>query len=159
MAVENSANLWHVGYDALEADKIIGSDEICDWPYDSWPRTQLNGSWKDAFWPKTSHGNAGVWKAWKAMKPAFHPSHTPWKSLRGFPHYHGYGDDYHVSEDRQSPPKTLNQSHFHRKGLVNHVPGLKRKGCPGTLSVRLARSCRYKQYDPQYGFLGVRDEP
>jgi hypothetical protein len=67
------------------------------------------------------------------MKPAFHPSHTPWKSLRGFPHYHGYGDDYHVSEDRQSQPKTRNQSHSHRKGLVNHVPGLKRKGCPGTL--------------------------
>jgi hypothetical protein len=42
---------------------------------------------------KTSHGNAGVWKAWKAMKPAFHPSHTPWKSLRGFPHYHGYDGD------------------------------------------------------------------
>src|SRR5271168_2713732 len=81
----------------------------------------------------SSHGNAGVWKAWKAMKPAFHPSHTPWKSLRGFPHYHGYGYDYHVSEDRQSPPKTRNQSHSHRKGLVNHVPGLKRKGCPGTL--------------------------
>jgi hypothetical protein len=36
-----------------------------------------------------------VWKAWKAIKPAFHPSHTPWKSLRGFPHSHGYGDDYH----------------------------------------------------------------
>jgi hypothetical protein len=68
------------------------------------------------------------------MKPAFHPSHTPWKSLRGFPHYHGYGDDYHVSEDRQSQPKTRNQSHSHRKGLVNHVPGLKRKGCPGTLT-------------------------
>ena len=82
---------------------------------------------------KTSHGNAEVWKAWKAIKPAFHSSHTPWKSLRGFPHYHGYGDDYHVSEDRQSPPKTRNQSHSHRKGLVNHVPGLKRKGCPGTL--------------------------
>jgi hypothetical protein len=87
--------------------------------------------------PKTSHGNDGVWKAWKAMMPAFHPSHTPWKSLRGFPHYHGYGDDYHVSEDRQSPPKTRNQSHSHRKGLVNHVPGLKRKGCPGTLRPRL----------------------
>ena len=26
--------------------------------------------------------NDGVWKAWKAKKPAFHPSHTPWKSLR-----------------------------------------------------------------------------
>jgi hypothetical protein len=68
------------------------------------------------------------------MKPAFHPSHTPWKSLRGFPHYHGYDYDYHVSEDRQSPPETRNQSHSHRKGLVNHVPGLKRKGCPGTLT-------------------------
>jgi hypothetical protein len=26
-----------------------------------------------------------------------------------------------------------NQSHSHLKELVNHVPGLKRKGCPGTL--------------------------
>jgi hypothetical protein len=85
-------------------------------------------------WLKASHGNAGVWKAWKAIKPAFHPSHTPWKSLRGFPHYHGYDDGYHESEDRQSPPKTRNQSHSYRKGLVNHVPGLKRKGCPGTLT-------------------------
>jgi hypothetical protein len=58
---------------------------------------------------------------------------TGGKSLRGFPHYHGYGDDCHISEDRQSPPKTRNQSHSHRKGLVNRVPGLKRKGCPGTL--------------------------
>jgi hypothetical protein len=71
------------------------------------------------------------------MMPAFHPSHTPWKSLRGFPHYHGYGDDYHVVEDRQSPPKTRNQSHSHRKGLVNHVPGPKRNACPGTLRILL----------------------
>jgi hypothetical protein len=88
---------------------------------------------------QTSHGNAGVWKEWKAKKPAFHSSHTPWKSLRGFPHYHGYGDDYHGFEDRQSPPKTRNQSHSHRKGLVNHVSGLKRKGCPGTLIVEPLR--------------------
>ena len=67
------------------------------------------------------------------MKAAFHPSPTPWKSLRGFPHSHGYAYDYHVSEDRQSPPQTRNQSHSRRKGLVNHVLGLKRKGCPGTL--------------------------
>jgi hypothetical protein len=65
----------------------------------------------------------------KAGFPLFpHPLEIP----AGFPHYHGYGGDYHVSEDRQSPPKTCNQSHSHRKGLVNHVPGLKRKGCPGT---------------------------
>jgi hypothetical protein len=37
--------------------------------------------------PNAGHGNAGhgndrVWKAWKAIKPAFHPSHTLWKSLQ-----------------------------------------------------------------------------
>jgi hypothetical protein len=71
-------------------------------------------------------GKGGKPASWLSTLP------TPWKSLRGFPHSHGY--DYHLFEDRQSPPKTLNQSHFHRKGLVNHVPGLKRKGCPGTLT-------------------------
>jgi hypothetical protein len=35
---------------------------------------------------KAGHGNDRVWKGWKAKKPAFHPSHTPWKSLR----------DYHI---------------------------------------------------------------
>ena len=68
------------------------------------------------------------------MKPAFQPSHTPWKSLQGLPHSHGYGDGCYIFQDRQTPPKTRNQSHSHRKGLVNHVPGLKRKGCTGTLS-------------------------
>jgi hypothetical protein len=61
---------------------------------------------------------------------------NPW----GFPHYHGYGDDYHLSEDRQSPPKTRNQSHSHRKELVNHLPGLKRKGSPGTFMLSLKLS-------------------
>jgi hypothetical protein len=70
----------------------------------------------------------------ESHEAAFHPSHTPWKSPRGFPHYHGY-DDYHVSEDRQSPPRTRNQSHSHRKGLVNHVPDLKRNACPATLTI------------------------
>ena len=74
------------------------------------------------------------------MKPAFHPSHTPWKSLRGFPHSHGYGDGCYIFQDRQTPPKTRNQSHSHRKGLVNHVPGLKRKGCTGTLTVDLNKN-------------------
>jgi hypothetical protein len=37
--------------------------------------------------------------------------------------------------DRQTPPKTRNQSRSRRKGVVNHVSGLKRKGCPGTLSL------------------------
>ena len=35
---------------------------------------------------KAGHGNGRVWEGWKAMKPAFHPSHTLWKSLR----------DYHI---------------------------------------------------------------
>ena len=35
---------------------------------------------------RAGHGNDRVWKAWKAIKPASHPSHTLWKSLR----------DYHI---------------------------------------------------------------
>ena len=31
---------------------------------------------------KAGRENDRAWKAWKAKKPAFHPSHTPWKSLR-----------------------------------------------------------------------------
>jgi hypothetical protein len=27
-------------------------------------------------------GNDEEWKAWKAQMPAFHPSHSSWKSLR-----------------------------------------------------------------------------
>lgn len=77
-------------------------------------------------------------KPWKCRgmeshKAGFPPFPHPLEIPAGFPHYHGYGYDYHGSEDRQSPPETRNQSHSHRKGLVNHVPGLKRKGCPGTL--------------------------
>jgi hypothetical protein len=63
-------------------------------PIPHYPRTALATS-KSTAPQERSHGNAGVWKA---IKPAFHPSHTPWKSLRGFPHYHGYGDDYYVSD-------------------------------------------------------------
>jgi hypothetical protein len=45
--------------------------------------------------------------------------------------------------DRQTPPNTRNQSYLRRKGVVNHVPGLKRKGCPGTLKpLRLRRGRR-----------------
>ncbi|WP_211256412.1 hypothetical protein, partial [Edaphobacter aggregans] len=65
----------------------------------------------------------------------FPPFPHPLEMPAGIPnHYHGYGD-YHLSEYRQSPPQTRNQSHFRRKGLVNHVSGLKRKGCPGTLTL------------------------
>jgi hypothetical protein len=87
---------------------------------------------------KAGHGNDGVWKAWKAMKPAFHASHTPWESFQDFAHSHGFGDDHCDDEDCKSPPETRNQSHSHVNGLVNQVSGLKRKECPalsGTLSM------------------------
>jgi hypothetical protein len=41
---------------------------------------------------KTSHGNDGVWKAWKALKPASHSSHTL-EIPSGVPHSHGFGGD------------------------------------------------------------------
>ena len=54
--------------------------------------------------------------------------------------------------DRQTPPNTRNQSYLRRKGVVNHVPGLKRKGCPGTLKPlrvrrgRRAAACMERYY-------------
>jgi hypothetical protein len=43
---------------------------------------------------KQPNGNDRVRKAWKATKPASHPSHTLWKSLSGLPHSHGLDDEY-----------------------------------------------------------------
>src|ERR1700761_2953974 len=80
----------------------------------------------------TGHGKHGKPKSRLSTLPT-----PPWKSLQDFAHSHGFDDGYYEVEDRQSPPKTRNQSHSHRKGLVNPVPGLKRKGCPGTLRMLL----------------------
>jgi hypothetical protein len=40
---------------------------------------ELHGAWSELGVQKAGHGNERVWKA---MKPASHPSHTLWKSLR-----------------------------------------------------------------------------
>lgn len=69
----------------------------------------------------------------ESHKAGFPPLAPSLEILRGSPHYHGYDYDYHVSEGPQRPPNASKQSHSHPKGLVNHVPGLKRKGCLGTL--------------------------
>jgi hypothetical protein len=82
---------------------------------------------------KTGHGNDRVWKAWKAMMPAFHPSHTLWKSLW----------DFHISTASTTgymSSYALKPNHRHRKGLVTDVSGPQRNACPGTLSP-LARYC------------------
>jgi hypothetical protein len=79
---------------------------------------------------KAGPGNDRVWKAWKAKKPAFHPSHTPWKSLR----------DYHIptastagifegQEHERPNPRPLDL-----KEVVIEVLGPKCNGCSGTLT-------------------------
>ena len=72
----------------------------------------------------------------ESHEAGFPPFPHPLEIPAGFPHSHGYGDGCYIFQDRKTPPGTRNQSHFRRKGVVNHVPGLKRKGCPGTLSVQ-----------------------
>jgi hypothetical protein len=64
---------------------------------------------------KAGHGNDRVWKAWKAMKPAPHPS----QGLDGWIYVF-------------SCP--LNSNHSPRKGLVTDVSGRQRNACPGTLT-------------------------
>jgi len=44
-------------------------------------------------------GNERVWKAWKAIKPASHPSHTLWKSLRDY-HIPTVSTTEHVSRSK-----------------------------------------------------------
>src|SRR5713101_7313478 len=78
---------------------------------------------------KAGHGNDRVWKAWKAMKPASHPSHTLWKSLW----------DSHIptasTTGYMSYRALLKSNRRHRKGLVTDVSGPQRNACPGTLKV------------------------
>jgi hypothetical protein len=65
---------------------------------------------------RTAH-NAGVWKGWKAIKPPFHPFHTPWKSLRGLPHYHGFGDGYHDQKTGKARRKPAIRATLTARGL------------------------------------------
>jgi hypothetical protein len=76
----------------------------------------------------------GVWKAWKAMKSAFHPSHTPWKSLRDFAHSHGFDDDCYIFKTGKPRRKPASRATFTARGVVNHVPSPECKQCPGTLT-------------------------
>src|SRR6202042_235560 len=77
---------------------------------------------------EAGHGNDRVWKAWKAMKPASHPSRTLWKSLR----------DSHIptasTTGFMSSHAPFNSKSRHRKGLVTDVSGPQRNACPGTLT-------------------------
>jgi hypothetical protein len=41
---------------------------------------------------KAGHGNDRVWEGWKAMRPASHPSHALWKSLRDYT-FHRFVDE------------------------------------------------------------------
>src|SRR5580698_11579525 len=66
---------------------------------------------------KAGHGNDRVWKAWKAMKPASHPSHTLWKSLRNS-HIPTASTTRWLSSDTRST-----REHGRRKGLVTDVSG------------------------------------
>ncbi len=51
------------------------------------------------------------------MKAAFRPSHTPWKSLRGFPHSHGCGDDYHELKTGKARRKPAIRATLAARGL------------------------------------------
>src|ERR1700710_1665315 len=77
---------------------------------------------------KAGHGSDREWKAWKAMKPASHPSHSLWKSLR----------DSHTPTASTTGIYILsfpfNLNHCHREGVVTDVSGPQRNACPGTLT-------------------------
>jgi hypothetical protein len=58
----------------------------------------------------------------KTMKLFSHPSHSPWKSLRRFPHYHCH--DYDEHEYLSKPVKTKtrrNDAQYHYPGGPNQM--------------------------------------
>jgi hypothetical protein len=86
------------------------------------------------YFSKAGHGNDRVWKAWKAKKPAFHFSRTPWKSLR----------DYHIPmastagvfrrATAREEFRIEIEGLLHSKGVETDVLGPKCNGCSGTLT-------------------------
>jgi hypothetical protein len=58
----------------------------------------------------------------KTIKPFSHPSPSPWKSLRRFPHYHRH--DYDEHEFLSKPVKTKtrrNDAQYHYPGGPNQM--------------------------------------
>jgi hypothetical protein len=70
---------------------------------------------------KAGHGNDRMWKGWKAMMPASHPSHTLWKSLR----------DYHIptASTRRSVFRSNDKSSLKTQLKVS-PPRRPRNECP-----------------------------
>src|ERR1700722_17863370 len=79
---------------------------------------------------KAGHGND---KAWKAKKPAFHPSHTLWKSLRDYhiPTASTAGISAYLKMQNKERPNPRPLDH---NGVVMEVAGPKCNGCSGTLT-------------------------
>jgi hypothetical protein len=64
----------------------------------------------------------GCGKHGKTMKLFSHPSHSPWKSLKRFPHYHRH--DYDDHEYLSKPVKTKirrNDAQYHYPGGPNQM--------------------------------------
>ena len=58
----------------------------------------------------------------KTMKLFSHPSHSPWKSLRRFPHYHRHGYDEHEYLSKPVKTKTRrNDAQYHYPGGPNQM--------------------------------------
>jgi hypothetical protein len=58
----------------------------------------------------------------KTMKLFSHPSHSPWKSLRRFPHYHRHGYDEHEYLSKPVKAKTRrNDAQYHYPGGPNQM--------------------------------------
>jgi len=58
----------------------------------------------------------------KTIKPFSHPSHSPWKSLRRFPHYHRHDYDEHEFLSKPVKNKTRrNDAQYHYPGGPNQM--------------------------------------
>ncbi len=86
------------------------------------------------------HGSSEkVWKAWKAMMPASHPSHTLWKSVRGSTFPRARRLDICLLDAPQA--RTIASA----RELVTDASGPQRHTCPGALSLSVLSTSVTKQ--------------
>jgi hypothetical protein len=74
------------------------------------------------------------------MKLFSHPSHSPWKSLRRFPHYHRHDYDEHeyLSNPRNQDPS--NDAQYHYPGGPNQMVKVGHAGIANSKTQGMART-------------------
>jgi len=75
-------------------------------------------------------------KSGKTIKLFSHSSHSPWKSLRRFPHYHRLDYDEHYVSENPSNQNRRNDAQYHYPGGPNQMVKVGHAGIANSVGAR-----------------------